>query len=56
MDCILKQSFLFDFRHGCSKSGGYDHKAIAGKFNDLEVNYQLTLMSSQHFTHCLGTP
>lgn len=56
MDSILKQSFLSDFRLCGSKSGGCDHKAIAGEFIDLEVSYQLALMSSQHFTHCLGPP
>lgn len=56
MDCILKQSSLFDFRLHSSKSGGSDHKAIAREFIDLEVSYQLALMSSQQFTHCLGTP
>lgn len=54
MDCILKESFLFDFRLRGSKSEGCDHKAIAGEFIDLEVSYQLALMGSQHFTHCLG--
>ncbi len=56
MDYILRQSSLFDFRLQGSKSGVSDHKAIAGEFIDLEVSYQLALMSSQHFNHCLGTP
>lgn len=56
MGCIFEQSFLFDFRLCDSKREACDHKAVAGEFIDLEVNYQLALMGSQHFTPCLGTP
>lgn len=55
-DYTFKQSSLFDFTLRCSKSGGRGHKVIAGGFIDLEVSYQLAVMSSQHFTHCLGAP